>query len=114
MRQFHVYILASTRRRLYIGVTSDLYRRVWEHRHGVRASFTSRYRIDKLVYYETCANSAAAIEREKALKCWRRERKERLVMRENAGWLDLAASWYGEGPASIVDPGCSKTGDARS
>ena len=65
MRRFYVYILASLSRTLYVGVTSDLPRRVYEHKHKLRGGFTARYNVNRLVYYETTENSRAAIEREK-------------------------------------------------
>ena len=92
MRQFFVYILASKSRRLYVGVTNDLERRVYEHR-ARQVTFTSRYRIDRLVYFETTGNPAAAIEREKKIKGWLRSRKIDLIESMNPTWRDLAASW---------------------
>ena len=63
-RQFYVYILASNSRRLYVGITNNLMRRLWMHRNGVGSTFAARYRIRKLVHYEVTANSYAAISRE--------------------------------------------------
>jgi putative endonuclease len=89
-----VYILASLSRRLYIGRTSDLLRRVWQHRREAIDGFTRRYRIHRLVYYEQTPNARAAIERERELKGWARTRKIELIESCNAGWLDLAADWF--------------------
>jgi putative endonuclease len=114
MRIFHVYILASKRRTLYIGVTSDLLKRLWQHRFGGRPGFTTRYRIDKLVHFEQYADARTAIAREKELKQWRRARKERLVATHNAGWLDLSADWFETTPGETVDPGCSTRVERRS
>ena len=96
MRQYYVYILASTSRRLYVGVTNDLRLRVWRHRqeeHG----FTARYHIHKLVYYETTTDVVAAITREKQIKGLLRAKKIALIESENGGWLDLARDWFQDG-----------------
>ena len=92
MRQFYVYILASRSRRLYIGVTNDLARRVFRHRTE-KVGFTSRYRITRLVYFETTGNVLVAIAREKELKGWVRERKLQLIETANPDWRDLAQDW---------------------
>ena len=92
MRQFSVYILASKTRRLYVGVTNDLERRLYEHLSGA-VSFTARYRIHRLVYFETTGNSIAAIEREKQLKGWLRSKKVALIESIKPTWNDLAESW---------------------
>ena len=113
MRNYHVYLLASTRRRLYVGVTGNLMERVWQHRHG-KGGFTSRYRIDKLVHFEEYSEPRTAIAREKELKKWRRARKERLVSMHNAGWRDLAADWFGFTAGGPIDPGCSTRAARRS
>ena len=89
MRQYYVYIMASLSRRLYVGVTSDLRRRVWEHKSEALPGFTRKYRVTKLVYFEATSDPNAAIGREKQLKRWPRWRKERLIEGSNAGWLDL-------------------------
>ena len=94
MLEFAVYILASDTRRLYTGTTSDLVRRVWQHRTGLVPGFTSRYRIKTLVYYELTPNPRAAIAREKEIKGWSREKKLRLIEAGNPGWLDLAKGWF--------------------
>lgn len=94
MRQYHVYIMASANRRLYIGVSGDLLRRVWQHKCAVTQGFTSRYRTYKLVYFEQTTDIRIAIEQEKQLKWWKRARKERLITTRNAGWLDLSIDWY--------------------
>jgi putative endonuclease len=88
MRQYWVYILASRTRRLYIGVTNDLNRRVAQHRQGVHG-FTARYQIKRLVYYETTGDIRAAIAREKQLKGWLRSRKLALISGANPAWEDL-------------------------
>jgi putative endonuclease len=92
-RQYYIYILASRSRRLYVGVTNDLERRLAQHRAGLFRGHTWKYRIHCLVYFETTRDVRAAIARERALKGWTRERKLRLIEETNAGWLDLAAGW---------------------
>jgi putative endonuclease len=89
-RVYSVYILASVSRRLYVGVTYDLERRISQHRAAPSSAFTARYRITRLVYFEQTSNVKAAIEREKELKSWRRDRKVTLIESVNAGWHDLA------------------------
>ena len=92
MKTFYVYIAASHSRRLYVGVTNDLARRMLEHRLGTSDGFTKKYRINRLVHYETFGDAASAIESEKRLKSWPRARKIALIERHNAGWLDLVAT----------------------
>ena len=87
---FAVYILASGRNgTLYIGVTSNLPKRAWEHREGVADGFSKRYGVKDLVYYELHEDAVAAITREKQLKKWNRLWKLRLIEEKNPGWLDL-------------------------
>ena len=90
---FYVYILASLSQVLYTGVTNDLLRRVSEHRAGKPGSFTARYQITRLVYYEEHRSILAAIAREKAIKHWTREQRVQLIEASNPGWLDLASDW---------------------
>lgn len=91
-RTYYVYILSSRYdRTLYIGVTNDLIRRLQEHRTGFcPQSFTKRYRVDKLVYFETATCAYTAISREKELKGWSKNRKIRLIESANPDWLDLS------------------------
>ena len=89
MEQYWVYILASRSKRLYIGVTRDLDRRLAEHRSGRGSAFAARYAIDRLVHCEEQPRIADAIAREKELKGWRREKKLRLIEADNAEWQDL-------------------------
>ena len=91
MRQYWVYILASVNRTLYIGVTNNLGLRVAQHRQQIHG-FTAKYRITRLVYYETTSDVMAAITREKALKRWTRARKIQLIESVNAAWVDLLPS----------------------
>ena len=94
MRTFYVYILANDSRQLYVGVTNDLVRRIWEHRFGSHSGFTRRYAISKLVYFEPVQSARDAIGREKYLKGRHRSAKVKLIQKHNNDWLDLAAYWF--------------------
>jgi putative endonuclease len=87
----YVYILASHSRVLYVGVTNDLVRRLFEHRQKLIPGFTSKYNVSRLVYCEVFEQIRDAIAREKQLKGWRRERKIALIESVNQQWRDLAA-----------------------
>ena len=89
--QYYVYILVnSTNVAMYIGVTNDLVRRVYEHKHAMDSdSFTAKYKVHKLVYFEQTSDVKAALEREKQLKHWRRSKKNALVNAANPHWRDL-------------------------
>ncbi|MEA2064558.1 MAG: GIY-YIG nuclease family protein [Gemmatimonadota bacterium] len=90
MKTYYVYILASKRNgTLYIGVTNDLVRRVYEHKNNLFAGFTSKYGVHRLVYYERFENIEYAIQREKRLKKWNRAWKLALIEKENPNWEDL-------------------------
>ena len=91
---FYVYILTNRINRvLYTGVTNDLVRRMYEHRHHLdKSSFTAQYNVDKLVYYEETSSSRAAIEREKQIKSWNRKKKDKLIESKNPNWQDLYES----------------------
>ena len=91
----YVYFMTNTQNTvLYIGVTNNLERRVWEHKNKVDInSFTSKYNCHKIVYYEAFTNIKDAIEREKQLKNWKREWKNELVNKENHSWEDLSKLW---------------------
>lgn len=92
--QRYVYILASRTRVLYTGSTSDLHRRVFQHKAGLFTGFTLEYRVNQLVYYEPHRSIQAAIARERQIKGWRRIKKVELIEQANAGWRDLAAAWF--------------------
>ena len=93
-REYCVYILTNHSGTLYVGVTNDLQRRMDEHRSGKNAdSFTARYRLDRLVYYECGGDIEAAISREKEIKRWRREKKIQLIESANPTWRDLSEDW---------------------
>ncbi len=93
-RVYHVYILASWTRRLYVGMTNDLEERVREHKQKSQPGFTARYNIDRLMYFEEFEYVNDAIEREKEIKKWRREKKIELIEEVNPGWEDLSDDWY--------------------
>jgi putative endonuclease len=99
VKNYYVYIPFNHTRMLYIGVTSDLLRRLSEHRLKVVPGFTSRYGIDMLAYYEVFPDPTSAIRREKQLKGWTRARKVELVQSVNPGWEDLSLTLY-ERPAT--------------
>ena len=88
---YYVYILTNKYCTvLYTGVTRDLVRRVYEHKnHLDKDSFTAKYNVTRLVYFETTTDVRAAIEREKQIKCWSRDRKTSLIMSKNPKWIDL-------------------------
>ena len=89
-KQPAVYILASKKNgNLYIGVTSDLAKRIWEHKNDLVKGFTKRYKVHNLVWYEVHDNIDAAIEREKNMKEWQRVWKIKLIEKDNPNWNDL-------------------------
>ena len=88
--RYYVYLLTNHSGTLYVGVTNDLERRVMEHKEFRIAGFTKRYRINRWVYYEETPSRRAAIEREKEIKGWKRDRKRRLIESANPGWKDLS------------------------
>ncbi|MDP8222379.1 MAG: GIY-YIG nuclease family protein [Candidatus Lernaella stagnicola] len=89
-KQFYVYIMASKRNgTLYIGVTSNLIKRIWQHKNDVVEGFTSKYRVHRLVHYEHHPTAESAIGREKKMKKWRRDWKLRLIEKGNPDWKDL-------------------------
>jgi len=90
MRQYYLYILASRPGGvLYVGVTNDLVRRVYEHKNGFVPGFTKRYHVHKLVYYEVYSSIHDALQREKNMKHWPRAWKTRLILQANPTWRDL-------------------------
>ena len=92
--QYYVYILSNWNNKvLYIGITSNLERRLYEHKMKLVDGFTKRYNVNKLVYYEYTCDVEAAITREKQLKGWTRSKKDALINRENPQWLDLSENW---------------------
>jgi len=101
-RQFYVYIMTNRSRTLYAGVTNNLQRRVYEHKHKLVPGFTSKYNISQLVYFEVTSDVHSAIAREKQIKGWLRAKKIDLIESVNPGWVDLGADWYeAEGVSSL-------------
>ena len=87
---YYVYILASQAYgTLYVGMTSDLVKRIWEHKCKAVPGFTARYGVDQLVWFETHATAEAAIQREKQIKEWKQDWKINLIERDNPYWVDL-------------------------
>ena len=94
MNQYYVYILTNWNNRvMYVGVTNNLERRIYEHKNKVLDGFTKKYKVDKLVYFEQTSDIRAAIEREKQIKGWLREKKNALVEIVNPEWKDLSLEW---------------------
>ena len=97
-RSYYVYILASISRVLYVGVTNDLQRRLFEHKSKLIKGFTSRYNVDRLVCFEETGDVVSAIEREKQIKGWNRAKKVSLILSVNPRWNDLSLEWRDEIP----------------
>lgn len=92
-KSYSIYILASKKNgTLYIGVTNNLSRRIYEHKNFLVPGFTSKYKVDRLVYFEEFNQSYSAISREKQLKGWRRSKKIALIAKLNPNWNDLDPS----------------------
>ena len=94
--RYFVYILASLSGTLYIGVTSELRARMWQHKNHTYEGFTAEYGVDRLMYWETCQSVQRAIAREKQLKGWTRKRKIALFEKTNPSWKDLSRDWFRE------------------
>jgi putative endonuclease len=95
VKDYYVYMMTNQSRHvLYTGVTNNLERRLHEHKQGEVPGFTSRYRVIKLVYFESCTDVRAAIAREKQIKGWIRKKKDALTETLNPQWQDLSAEWY--------------------
>ena len=92
--EYYVYLLASRSGTLYVGMTNDLVRRVWQHKQGLNNGFTKCYRINRLVWFESGGDVLGAIEREKQIKAWRREKKVALIVECSPAWNDLSVGWF--------------------
>ena len=96
VKEFYVYIMANQRNgTLYVGVTSNLVKRIYEHKNDLVEGFTNKYRVHSLVYYEKHYSAESAIRREKRLKYWKRQWKLDLIEKSNPTWLDLYAQITG-------------------
>ena len=93
-RSYSVYILTNRSKTLYVGVTNNLHRRILEHKSGDGSEFCRRYKIDRLVYYESFDDVVKAINREKQIKGWLRIKKIQLIVEMNPAWRDLSEGWY--------------------
>ena len=92
-KQYYVYILASGYNgTLYVGVTNNLAKRVWQHKNGLAEGFTKKYRVHMLVYYEVTSDILSAIRREKQIKVWKRQWKLNAINKFNPEWKDLYLS----------------------
>ena len=98
MKQYYVYLMANRSKTLYVGMTNDLQRRVYEHKHMVKDGFTRRYLVDRLLYYEVTDDVSSAIAREKQIKGWRRSKNVALVESRNPRWRDLASDFADSQP----------------
>ncbi|WP_420643783.1 GIY-YIG nuclease family protein [Candidatus Leptofilum sp.] len=94
MKQYYVYIMSSKSGTLYTGMTNDLGRRVYQHKHKLLPGFTQKYNVNRLVYFETFSQVRDAIAREKAIKGWLRKKKIALIESTNPTWADLSEGWY--------------------
>jgi putative endonuclease len=91
-KSYYVYVLTNWNQRvMYVGVTSDLKRRIHEHQNKLVKGFTEKYNVNKLVYYEQTNDVITALAREKEIKKWRRQKKDNLVVSVNPQWQDLSA-----------------------
>jgi putative endonuclease len=93
MKNYYVYIMASSSGTLYTGVTDDLQRRVYEHQHKLVPGFSSKYNVNRLVYYEETSDIQEALHREKQIKGWLRAKKVELITSSNPKWQDLSDEW---------------------
>jgi putative endonuclease len=98
MREYYVYIMTNRSGTLYTGVTGNLLRRVYQHKHKLVPGFTSRYNIDRLAYFEVFGDVCLAIAREKEIKGWLRAKKIALIESSNRDWKDLSDGWFSDLP----------------
>ena len=115
---YSTYIVASRSRTLYVGVTGNLHKRIFEHKRKWYEGFSATYNCDRLVWYEGFVHASSAIGREKQLQGWRRSKKIALIERTNPTWEDLSAGWFTAeqiakpaseaGPSTQFDPNAAK------
>ena len=94
MPNYYVYIISSNTGTLYVGMTNDIKRRLYEHKNKLVSGFSKKYNVDRLLYFETFSNPNSAIAREKQIKTWRREKKIKLIDTINQDWKDLSRQWF--------------------
>ena len=102
-RVYYTYIVASRSHTLYIGVTGDLHKRVFQHKQKTYEGFSATYNCNRLVWFERFGSPGDAIAREKQLKGWIRAKKVKLIEKMNPAWVDLSDGWY------VVDPSKGRT-----
>jgi putative endonuclease len=95
-KYYYVYIITNRSKTLYVGVTNNLVRRVWEHKQGAGSEFAARYKLNRLVYFERFIDVRQAIAREKQIKGLLRIKKIALIVSVNPTWNDLSAEWYAQ------------------
>lgn len=93
-KTYYVYIITNRSKTLYIGVTNDVERRMWEHKHHSGSEFARPYQLDRLVYWESFDDVRNAIDREKQIKAWLRIKKLALIVGQNPTWSGLSAEWF--------------------
>ena len=104
MSNFYVYLLTNQNNKvMYVGMTNNLERRMYEHKTKMVPGFTEKYNVNKLVYFEETSDVSAAIAREKEIKTWRREKKNHLVVAVNPAWKDLSEGWFEISPCGRDD-----------
>jgi putative endonuclease len=94
MKQYYVYIATNRSRTLYVGVTNELKRRMYQHKHKLIPGFTVRYNINQPVYFETTSDVKSAMAREKQIKGWLRAKRVALIETLNPDWNDLSVDWF--------------------
>ena len=94
MTQYYVYIMTSSSGTLYVGMTNNLQRRIYEHKYNLIEGFTKKYNVTRLIYFEETGDVQSAIAREKEIKKWRRSKKIALIESLNPKWQDLSEEWY--------------------
>ena len=92
--QYYVYILTNISQTLYVGVTNNLERRIYEHKNKLIAGFTRKYNLTILVYFDATSDVHSALAREKQIKGWTRDKKVALIEAQNPEWQDLSAGWF--------------------
>ena len=100
MKNFYIYIMTNNSKTLYVGITNNLVRRVYEHKNKLIDGFTKKYNLAKLVYYELINDADSAIKREKQLKNWHRQWKVNLIESLNKEWKDLSDKFLGDAETS--------------